>query len=110
MVFDPAIKYYSQVKKLYDRFDEASSDWSSSVRADFSMRMMCELIVIMKVKHQISDQNLAELLNLPLFVVQEIDELTFPMTKKTFYFLMKSFGEARESLTFGRQIERKLCC
>lgn len=72
------------------------------------MQMMCEFVTIMRTKHSVSEQSLAEMLNLPLFVVQEIEGSSFVMSKKSFDNIMKTLGEVRESGVFARKLNRKL--
>lgn len=109
MLFDPMLKYYSQIQDLYNRIDGMSFDkMNDSYRMVFSMQVMCEFVSIMKAKHKLTEQNLAEILNLPLFVIQEIEKNEFAMSKKQFDRIMRKIGEERESIRFCQRLNRKL--
>ncbi len=109
MLFDPMLKHHSKILALYQRIDSMSFDKiSTKTKEAISMRIMCEFVSIMRNKHNVTEQALAEALNLPLFVVKEIEDNSFVMSKNSFDCIMQTIGEVRESGVLFRKLHRKL--
>lgn len=102
MIDASTTKYYFQLQDLYDRLDAAIVDKT------LSMRIQCEFITMLRRIKDVSCQDMAETLNLPLFAVFDIEKGEFPMSSKTFYELSKSLGQPRESLALSRKLKRKI--
>ena len=108
MILDPSVRITQQLTELYKRMESAPI--TAENQSVFFMQMRCEFVAILRRKKCLCEEDMAEMLCLPVLAIQEIEKKRFPLSEHTFFKIVARLGEMRESLIFSSRLHTKIIC
>lgn len=102
MIDAETVEYCLKIKEIYNAIENEPFLDQRTL-----MRIKCDFINLHLKTSSLTAEEISELLNLPPFIVCEIEKRQFPMSRSNFLKLARVLGKARESLLFVRKVDEK---